>query len=75
MLAHKVAGGVIGGQPLRGDGGRVVVVAAVEEGLAIGRIRVAGAVHLRVPVVTGEQLIGALAALHHLAMLGHFPRQ
>ncbi|MNJ55535.1 hypothetical protein D3C77_510320 [compost metagenome] len=75
MLADEVAGSVVIEQPGRLHGGGVVVVAAVEEGLAIGRERIACAVDLRVPVITGEQLVGALAALHHFAVLGHLPRQ
>ncbi|MNF97503.1 hypothetical protein D3C84_803340 [compost metagenome] len=75
MFFHEVTGGVIGCQPFRLHGGGVVVVAAVKKRFAIRGIRVAGAVHLRVPVITGEQFVGTLAALDNLAMLGHFPRQ
>ncbi|MNQ89687.1 hypothetical protein D3C85_1050020 [compost metagenome] len=50
-------------------------MAAVEKRLAVGADRVAGAIDLRVPVVAGKQFIGALAALDHLAMPGHFPGQ
>ncbi|MCY1416701.1 hypothetical protein D9M71_322170 [compost metagenome] len=75
MLAHKVAGGIRGGQPGCLHGVGILGMAAVEKGLAVSGIRIAGAVDLRVPVVTGEQLIGTLAALHHLAMLGHLAGQ
>ena len=75
MLAHKVAGSIVGGQPLWLHGGLVLGIAAIKKGLAVGRVRIAGAVYLRVPVVTGKQFISALAALHHLAMFGDFARQ
>ena len=75
MLTHKVASGVIGCQPLWLDGGLVLVVTAVEKGFAVRGIRIAGAIYLWIPVIAGKQFVSALAALHHLAMLGHFTRQ
>ncbi|MNO50300.1 hypothetical protein D3C76_406710 [compost metagenome] len=75
VFAHEVAGSVGFQQPGGLHGVAVFGVAAVEERLTVGRIGIVGAVHLRVPVVTGEQLIGTLAALYALAVLGHFPRQ
>ncbi|MNQ98491.1 hypothetical protein D3C85_1141840 [compost metagenome] len=73
MFLHEVTGGVIRRQPFRLHGGGVVVVAAVEKRFAISRVGIAGTVDLRIPVITGKQLVGALTALHHFAMLGHFP--
>ncbi|MNP36093.1 hypothetical protein D3C76_1294560 [compost metagenome] len=74
MFLHEVTSGVIRGQPFRLDGGGVVLVAAVEERIAIRRVGIGCAIHLRIPVITGEQFVGTLAALHHFAMLGHFAR-
>ncbi|MDT4821342.1 hypothetical protein FQZ97_545170 [compost metagenome] len=68
VLAHEVAGQVVA-EPGRLHRGLVFGVAAVEEGRAILVERVAGVGQRRVPVVAAEQLVGALAALHHLAVL------
>ncbi|MOA10573.1 hypothetical protein D3C78_1304670 [compost metagenome] len=72
MFAHEVAGHVGFQQPRRLHGVAVLGMAAVEERIAVGAKGILGAVHLRVPVVAGEQLVGTLAALHALAVLGHF---
>ena len=48
---------------------------AVEEDLGVGGQRVRRLHHRRVPVVSREDLVGALAALHHLHMLGDLLRQ
>ncbi|MOA55839.1 hypothetical protein D3C78_1797020 [compost metagenome] len=73
MGFDEVTGSVIRGQPFRLHGGGVVVVTAVEKRFAVRGIRITRAVHLRIPVVTGEQFIGALAALDDLAVFGHLP--
>ena len=75
MFTHKVARCIVGGQPLRLHRGFVVVVAAIKKCLAISAIGIAGAINLRVPVITGKQFIRALAALYDFAMLGHFTRE
>ncbi|MNS60639.1 hypothetical protein D3C72_936460 [compost metagenome] len=75
MFFHKVAGCIVRGEPFRLHGGGVVIVAAVEKRIAIRRVRIRRTVDLRIPVITGEQLVSTLAALHHFAVLGHFARQ
>ncbi|RMM61774.1 hypothetical protein ALQ75_05447 [Pseudomonas savastanoi pv. glycinea] len=75
MIANEITGCVVGCAPLRLHRLGIFRIAAVDKRIAVGRNRVARAVYLWVPVVTGKQLVSALAALYHLAMLGHFTRQ
>ncbi|MCY1528629.1 hypothetical protein D9M68_637410 [compost metagenome] len=74
MLANEVAGQIIG-EPGRLYRGLVLGVGAVEEGRAVAVKRVTGIGQRRIPVVATEQLVGALAALHHLAVLRDFAGQ
>lgn len=69
VFANELAGRVAFQQPRGLDRVAILGMVAVEERGAIGLIRIVGAVHLRVPMVAGEQFVGALAALHPLQCL------
>ncbi len=74
-MALDVGAAVVGTDPGRRDGRRILRVVAVEECARVIGHRVRGGGQLRVPVVAGEHLVGALAALHHLEVLRYFARQ
>ncbi|MEZ5176991.1 MAG: hypothetical protein R2746_01560 [Acidimicrobiales bacterium] len=74
-LLHEPERLVAARQPARGQQAGQVLVGAVEEGLPVpldraGDVVVGCVGHGRVPVVAGEHLVGALARLHHLHVLG-----
>ena len=48
---------------------------AVEEDLRIVAHDIVGFQQRRIPVITAENLVGALTRLHYLDVLGHLPRQ
>ena len=64
MVGDEFAAGVAVHEA-RMDGFRELIVIAVEEDLRVVAGRIVAALQRRIPVVSGEDLVGALAALDH----------